>query len=241
MPETEEDAALAARDEAPAETVPRRRRLQAQLRSISGQLQVIPTGARARLRRMDPEAPGRAAGDVVALLLNAGVAEDEWSNVAGTPRGRERGDDGFRRWARICHLIATLAGAGARETHVPVQERDAAGATSGPRRPHLEAGRAIEASGYSETRLMRLTSARGSALADQARRLARYLAQAGTVPLDLTPVAELLLFEGRDETRADAARLDLARAYYRAERGASAKPENKPENKPQTKPEKDPS
>lgn len=205
-----------------------RRGLGAQLRSISGRLQVLPNGARAHLRRMDPERPGRATGAVVALLLGAQVPEEDW----GERGHRGRGDDAFRRWSRICHVMAILAGAGGRETHAPAWEAppdDASGEPDAAHHAHEDGvketarssperqiGRAIAASGYSELRMMRLTSARGPALADQVRRLARYLAQGAALPIDLTPLAELILFEGRDAERADAARLAIARAYYRA-------------------------
>lgn len=194
----------------------RLRPLSAQLRSISGQVVVLPTGARAALRRMDPEAPGRATGEVVPLLVAAGVPRHEWAS-----------DDGLRRWARLCHLIAVLAGVAGREAHAPVQERAPSGEKAGPRRTERAAGRAIHAAGLSELRLMRLTSARGPALGAQVDRLGRYLAAAGVAPVDLTPLADLVLADGRDEDRADRARLDIARTYYAGEE-QEAKEQQKP-------------
>lgn len=111
----------------------------------------------------------------------------------------------IRRWALVTHVSAILAGTGGAR----VQARGA------------DAGRAIHAAGYAETRMMRLLTARGPALADQMTRLARFLASKGAIPLDLRPLAELALHEGVPgrETRAEDARMTLARGYY----GAAAK------------------
>lgn len=182
--------------------------LSAQLRSISGRMPGLGSGTRAALRRLDPAAPGRGADAVIPLLIAAGVNRRAYAS-----------DEGFRRWALICHLVATLSGTAAREVHAPVRERNPDGQMAGPRHREREAGRRIHAAGVSETRLMRLTTARGPALVAQVARLGRFLAAAGAVPLDLTPLARLILAEGFDETRADEARLALARAYYAAEAG----------------------
>ena len=197
---------------------PRAPSLSAQLRSISGRLGALPTGARARLRRMDPERPGSAIGDVVTLLIAAGVPEGWWSDSTGTERGRAMADERLIRWARVCHLAATLSGAAGREAHAPEQEYDAEGQKVGDHHPERRAGRAIHAASVSEARLLRLTAARGPALAAQMRRIARHMAARAPLPADLTPLAELLLWEGRNEERADRARLRLARGYYGAAR-----------------------
>lgn len=182
--------------------------LAAQVRSISGRMPGLPTGTRAALRRLDPAAPGRGVDAVIPLLIAAGVSRRAFAS-----------DDGLRRWALICHLIATLAGTAAREVHAPVRERGADGQLTGPRHREREAGRRIHAAGVSETRLMRLTTARGPALVAQVARLGRFLAASGALPLDLTPLARLILAEGFDEARADEARLALARGYYAAQAG----------------------
>ncbi|MCF4129602.1 type I-E CRISPR-associated protein Cse2/CasB [Methylobacterium sp. SyP6R] len=194
--------------EAGERTARRAPSLSAQLRSISGRMPGLPTGTRATLRRLDPAAPGRGVDAVIPLLIAAGVNRRAFAS-----------DEGFRRWALICHLVATLAGTAAREVHAPVREHGADGQMTGPRHREREAGRRIHAAGVSETRLMRLTTARGPALVAQIARIGRFLAAAGAIPLDLTPLAHLILSEGLDETRADEARLALARAYYAAEAG----------------------
>ena len=61
---------------------------------------------------------------------------------------------------------------------------------------------------------MRLTAARGPALVDQVVRAARYLAQAGSAPVDLHVVRDLV---GDDSTRAEEARMLFARDYYSAQ------------------------
>jgi len=66
---------------------------------------------------------------------------------------------------------------------------------------------------------MRLTTARGSALIDQLVRAARYLKQAGQVPVDLRSVRDLV---SDDPARVEGARLRIARDYFAADH-ASAK------------------
>lgn len=103
-----------------------------------------------------------------------------------------------RRWAVLVHVVAVLSGT----TH------DAAHASS------RRTGAVIFEAGYSEARLSKLLSARGDGLRDQVARLARFLRARGAQPLDLRPLARLVLAEGLDERAADAARLDIARSYY---------------------------
>ena len=88
-------------------------------------------------------------------------------------------------------------------------------ATAGanPPSPARPLGQALHAAGYSENRLMRLTTARGPALTDQVVRAARYLAQAGQVPVDLNTLRGLV---SDSEDLAESARLRIARDYYSA-------------------------
>ena len=148
----------------------------------------LPTRGSAALRRMDPERPSRALFALIPALDGSGA--------------RFNDDEDLRRWATVVHCIAVLSGTGGARAH------------SGASR--YATGRRIHEASYSEHRLSRLLSARGPALTDQVRRLARFLAAARAVPIDLEPLAQLLLHEGRDETRAERARLLIARAYYGA-------------------------
>lgn len=107
------------------------------------------------------------------------------------------------RWAVLVHMVAVLSGT----TH---DRAHAAGRRTGA---------AIFEAGYSEGRLSKLLTARGEGLRDQVSRLARFLRAKGAQPLDLRPLAQLVLTEGKDERAAEAARLDIARSYYaRADR-----------------------
>jgi hypothetical protein len=156
--------------------------------SIAAQIGQFEPGPRAALRRMNPDAPDSAAlGILLGLLQKA---------EAGAPD-----DDVIRRWALVAQVAAMLVGTGRQPAHSPAHP----------------AGEALFRAGYSELRLMRLTSAQGPALRDQIRRMARFLAAARAAPLDLRPIAALVLFDGRDRERMEAARLRLARAYYSAE------------------------
>lgn len=102
--------------------------------------------------------------------------------------------DGAERWATVAQGIAL--------TGVPDGEREAAGAT-------------LARLGFSESRLSRLLSSRGSTFRNQVTLVARFARGRGT-PLDWSDLGELVLLEERVEDRADTLRLRLARDYYRA-------------------------
>ena len=152
----------------------------------------LPTGTRAALRRMDPEAPGRSAAALFAALETAKL-----SRQLGR-MGAADAADTMRRWATIVQVAALLSGTGGARAH----------------RPGRELGRAVAAAGYSEARMMRLLAARGPALRGAVVRLARFLASRGAQPVDLRPLAALVLHEGRNEERAEAARLRIARGFF---------------------------
>lgn len=157
-------------------------------------------GDLAQLRRMDPDAPDAAAFWRLTAKYNL--------------LGNETVE---RKWALVLHgisLMTRTAGA------------DPAGRSA--HNPNMPVGRALfhgdspdrEKGFYSESRLNRLLTARGSMLRTLLTRLFRMMAAAG-VSFDWYQMAELILNDGRDEDRADAARRRIARDYYGAENRAS--------------------
>lgn len=75
-------------------------------------------------------------------------------------------------------------------------------------------GAAMAAAGVSEARAQKLLTARGPALAEQIRLIARRLANEGTLPYH--QIGDLLLIEDEEGERAEAVRLRIARDYWRA-------------------------
>jgi len=146
----------------------------------------LSTGDHAALRRLFLTSSATADGVVVGLLVGAGVPDGAWLSPSA-----------FARWRLLAHVAAVVSGTAAVQPHSPAHSL----------------GRALHAAGYSENRFLRLTTARGSALVDQIVRAARYLAQAGQVPVDLRPFHSLT---SEDAERAEAARLRLAQDYYAA-------------------------
>ena len=147
----------------------------------------LPTGVTASLRRLDTNRPARSMSSVISTLVAAGLPVEAMSN------------DEITRWAVIVHAIALLSGTSGKSVH----------------RSSKAAGKVIADASYSTTRFARLLTAQGDALAPQISRLTRFLAKApGAVPLDLRPIAELLLWDERNSQRADVARMTLARGYY---------------------------
>lgn len=155
--------------------------------SISGQIPHLSTGDRAALRRLYLTGSREAEGVVIGLLHRASVSNAAWRSPAA-----------FNRWRLLAHVAATLSGTQAADPHSP----------------QVRLGRALHAAGYSQNRLMRLTTARGPALIDQVVRAARYLRQAGQVPVDLRAVRDLV---SDDPARAESARLSIARDYFAAD------------------------
>lgn len=154
--------------------------------SIGGQLPLLSTGNRAALRRMFLTQSAEADGVVMGLLSAADVPDAEWHDPAS-----------LKRWRLIAHVAATLSGTAGKNPHSPVRPL----------------GQALNAAGFSENRLIRLTTARGTALVDQIVRMARYLAQAGQAPVDLRSIRALV--SDRADIAEDA-RLRIARDYYSA-------------------------
>ena len=152
--------------------------------SIGGQVPKLSTGDRAALRRIYLTRSRAADGVVVKLLLRAGV------NPPDDPPA-------FAPWRLLAHVAALLSGTGGAQPHAPGRRL----------------GAALQAAGYSENRLLRLTAARGSSLHGQIVRAARMLAQGGQAPVDLWT---LLHLAGRDADQAEKARIKIARDYYAA-------------------------
>jgi CRISPR system Cascade subunit CasB len=75
-------------------------------------------------------------------------------------------------------------------------------------------GAAMVAAGVSEGRAQKLLTARGSAVAEQLRLIARRLANEGMLPY--RQIGDLLLIEDEEGERAEAVRLRIARDYWRA-------------------------
>lgn len=159
--------------------------------SVCGQVSQLPTGDRAALRRLFLTRSESAVGVVTGLVLRAEVPNAEWLRPAT-----------FGRWQLLAHVAAVLSGTAA----VP------------PHHPGVSLGRALHQAGYSDLRLMRLTSARSTALVDQIVRAARVLAAAGAVPVNLRTLHDLSHDIG---DVAEAARLRIARDYYAAAHASS--------------------
>lgn len=149
--------------------------------------EALPVRIAAPLRRTAPEQWSLRMAELLPVLLRAGVSDAQM-----------RDEERVRRWAVLVHLVAVLSGTTNERAHAD-------------RRP---AGVALHEAGYSEARLSKLLTARGDALRDQVARLARFLRAKGAMPLDLRPLAKLVLSEGSDEEAADAARLAIARSYF---------------------------
>lgn len=152
---------------------------------ITEQVPLLSMGDRAALRRIYLTQSYAADGVVARLLYRSGVAVPP--------------PDKFAPWRLFAHVAALLSGTGAKKPHM-----------SGGGR----VGRALHEVGFSENRLLRLTSTRGEALHDQIIRAARMLAQKGEAPLDLWPLFNLV---GSDPASAEAARIRIAQDYYIAE------------------------
>ena len=144
-------------------------------------------GDAASLRRMNPDNPDSVA--FWRLMVRAGMP--------GAPD--------VRKWGLIVNGMAIMAhGAGlAHKPKIPVGRALYRG--SGKRVPV-----------YSEHRLSALLAARGTVLHRLLERLFRMLASEGC-GFDWREMAWFILNEGENEDRADRARIEIARAYYRAE------------------------
>lgn len=152
--------------------------------SIAAQIAKLSTGDRAALRRIYLTKGHEADGVVIGLLHRADVA---------IPTQVEA----FAPWRLLAHVAALLSGTAGDQPHAPGRRL----------------GSALQAAGYSENRLLRLTAARGDALTGQIIRAARVLAQGGQAPVNLWPLFQLA---GRHPDTAEQARLRIAQDYYAA-------------------------
>lgn len=155
--------------------------------SIAGQMPYLSTGDRARLRRIYLTRSLGADGVIVGLMIRAGVEP---------PRPEDQ--HLFDPWRVLAHVAALLSGTAGGQPHSPGRRL----------------GAALQAAGFSENRLLRLTAARGDALRGQVIRAARMLAQAGERSVNLWSLFNLV---GRDPDRAEQARIAIAQDYYAAE------------------------
>ena len=164
----------------------------------------FPRGDLAELRRMNPDKLDAAA--FWRLTSRRGLL--------GQPRLE-------RKWALILQGVALMTptastGRSAHDKSTPVGRALFIGGD-----PDRTAGF------YSETRLNRLLTARGSMLASLLTRMFRMMASAGQ-PFDWVEMADLILSDGHNEKAADRVRRRIASAYYQAEnkaiRSSSASP-----------------
>ena len=158
----------------------------------------LTTGEKAKLRRMD---------------INSPDSPIFWELM--TQRGMPRNAD-ISKWGLIMHGIALMAhGSGrAHNPRLPVGRSLYLGAEQQP----------SERGFYSEDRLATLLSARGQILHRLLARLFRLLANEGCT-FDWHEMAWFILNEGYREAEADKSRIEIARAYYRAEQRGSQQSE----------------
>ena len=145
------------------------------------------TGDKASLRRMNPASPNSA---VFWKLMSQ--------------RGISRNAD-VRKWGLIMHGMALMSHAAGQAHNARIRVGRALYEGDGSRPPF-----------YSEDRLSTLFAARGTALQSILARLFRMLASQRCA-FNWREMAWFILNEGSDEQRADEARIEIARAYYRAE------------------------
>lgn len=149
-------------------------------------------------------------GDLAALRRMSPVAADApafWRLAA--QYGLLRGTRLERKWALIIHGIALMT-------------PTTAGATA--HNPQRSVGAALYLGGdssrttafYSETRLNRLLTGRGTMLQTLLIRMFRMLSSSGA-SIDWSEMAHFILNDGYDESRSEEARRRIARSYYREE------------------------
>ena len=147
---------------------------------------IVPTGSASSLRRMDVERHAPQTGDLLPVLIRAGI----------TPRS----DDEQVRWASVVQVVAILSGT------------DGASVYSDSRTAAL--GRRLVEAHFSPIRLAQLFGGHDETLRRDVSALARFLASRSFLPVDLRPLVELVLHDGLDEERAERARRHIARSYY---------------------------
>ncbi len=147
----------------------------------------MPTGDKASLRRMNPESPNSAV--FWKLMSQRGIS----------------GNADVSKWGLIMHGMALMSHASARAHNPRIRVGRALYEGDGSRTPF-----------YSEDRLSTLLAARGPALHRVLARLFRMLASQRCA-FNWREMAWFILNEGSHEERADEARVEIARDYYRAE------------------------
>ena len=160
----------------------------------------FPRGDLANLRRMRPERPGPA---VYWRLMGQ-------EDLLGSPNLEVK-------WALILHGIALMtstvpgdsASRNAHDGYTPVGRALFLGSDT-------QRGTGF----YSDARLRRLLTARGSTLRSLLARMFRMAAASG-VRLNWREMARFILSEGYDREAAEWSRRRIAREYYRAERQSS--------------------
>ena len=153
----------------------------------------FPRGDLAALRRMSPN------GADAAAFWRLAAQHD----LLGSTRLE-------RKWALIIHGIAVMTPTvGGRSAHDPARRVGAA----------LYLGGELDRTTgfYSETRLNRLLTARGTMLQILLARMFRMLASAG-VSFDWREMARFVLVDGYNEQDAEQSRRRVARAYYQQQR-----------------------
>ena len=160
----------------------------------------FPRGDLAELRRMDPDAPDAAV--FWRLMAN----EESLKRWLGH-------DEIEQKWALVLHGLALMTRTAGNDT----MSRSAHD-RSAPIGEVLFYGddRSRTAAFYSQSRLNRLLTARGSILRTLEARLFRMLGAKGCT-FDWYRMASLILTEGYNEEQSDWLRRDIARYYYRAE------------------------
>lgn len=154
------------------------------IESMVAQIIQLPIRQLAGLRRISITRRSNTDEVVIGLLQRAEVPAHMWLSAAD-----------LAGWRFVAHAAAVLSGTSRRPAH----------------RSGSSVGAALLRAGYSEARLLRLTSARGDALADHLRIAISVLAKAGYNPLDLATIKHLLEDAGE---RAEGARLLITRQYY---------------------------
>ena len=160
----------------------------------------FPRGDLAELRRMDPNAPDAA---VFWRLMANDESLNRWLGHGEIEQ----------KWALVLHGLALMTRTGdhdamsrsAHDRYAPIGEVLFYGDD-----------RSRKTAFYSQSRLNRLLTARGSMLRTLEARLFRMLGAKGCM-FDWYQMASLILTEGHNEEWADQIRRDIARHYYRAE------------------------
>lgn len=164
----------------------------------------FPRGDLAELRRMDPDAPD------AAVFWRLMVNEESLNRWLGH-------DEIEQKWALVLHGLALMT---------RTAGNDAMSRSAHDRYASIGEvlfygnDRSRTTAFYSQSRLNRLLTARGSMLRTLEARLFRMLGAKGCT-FDWYRMASLILTEGHNEERADRIRRDIARHYYWAENRAS--------------------